>query len=249
MPFDSYIVGGQIEAMYNDTGFPTVFAGLGPEPVSPIGAPDARIVRQEAVVDAASQTVKILGEGRSCEFGLEGSGFAFAPERVMTNAHVVAGADSIQVGTSAGGRTYDATLVYFDPVMDLAVLEVPELPVKPLTFAAEAERGENAAILGYPENGGLQTTPARVGEQMVASGRDIYGDGSVVREVLALRADVRPGNSGGPAVNRDGEVIGVVFAASVDRNNTGYAMTSRQVVNAVNEGLSSDREVDSGPCT
>jgi S1-C subfamily serine protease len=249
MPFDSYIVGGQIEAMYNDTGFPTVFAGLGPEPVSPIRAADARVVRQEAVVKAASQTVKILGDGRSCDVGLEGSGFAFAPERVMTNAHVVAGTDTLEVVTSAGGRGYDATLVYIDPVMDLAVLKVPDLPVRPLTFAAEADQGENAAVLGYPENGGLKTTPARVGEQVVASGRDIYGDGIVVREILSLRADVRPGNSGGPVVNREGEVIGVVFAASVDRDNTGYAMTSRQVVNAVNKGLASDREVASGACT
>jgi S1-C subfamily serine protease len=249
MPFESYIVSGQIEAMYSNTGFPTVFDGLGPEPVSPIGAPDARIVRQPDVVSAAAQTVKILGQGGSCEFGLEGSGFAFAPERVMTNAHVVAGTDAIEVGTSTGERTYNAKLVYFDPVMDLAVLQVPGLPVNPLTFAATADKGDNAAVLGYPENGGLRSTPARVGDQIVASGRDIYGDGGVVREVLALRADVRPGNSGGPVVNRDGEVIGVVFAASVDRDNTGYAMTSRQVVNAVNKGLTSGRAVDSGPCT
>ena len=249
MPFDSYIVGGQIEAMYNDTGFPTVFAGLGPEPISPIGAPDAAIIRRPDVVDAAAQTVKILGDGRSCNVGLEGSGFAFAPGRVMTNAHVVAGTDSLQVETSEGGRSYDATLVYFDPVMDLAVLDVPDLPVKALSFAADVERGESAAVLGYPENGDLQLTPARVRNEVVAAGRDIYGDGAVVREVLSLRADVRPGNSGGPVVNRDGEVIGVVFAASVDRDDTGYAMTSRQVVNAVNKGMTADEPVGSGACT
>ena len=249
MPFDSYIVGGQIEAMYNDTGFPTVFAGLGPEPISPIGAPDAAIIRRPDVVDAAAQTVKILGDGRSCNVGLEGSGFAFAPGRVMTNAHVVAGTDSLQVETSEGGRSYDATLVYFDPVMDLAVLDVPDLPVKALSFAADVERGESAAVLGYPENGDLQLTPARVRNEVVAAGRDIYGDGAVVREVLSLRADVRPGNSGGPVVNRDGQVIGVVFAASVDRDDTGYAMTSRQVVNAVNKGMTADEPVGSGACT
>ena len=249
MPFASYIVGGQIEAMYNDTGFPTVFAGLGPEPISPIGAPDAAIIRRPDVVDAAAQTVKILGDGRSCNVGLEGSGFAFAPGRVMTNAHVVAGTDSLQVETSEGGRSYDATLVYFDPVMDLAVLDVPDLPVKALSFAADVERGESAAVLGYPENGDLQLTPARVRNEVVAAGRDIYGDGAVVREVLSLRADVRPGNSGGPVVNRDGQVIGVVFAASVDRDDTGYAMTSRQVVNAVNKGMTADEPVGSGACT
>jgi S1-C subfamily serine protease len=249
MPFDSYIVGGQIEAMYNDTGFPTVFAGLGPEPISPIGAPDAAIVRRPDVVNAAEQTVKVLGDGRSCNVGLEGSGFAFAPERVMTNAHVVAGTDTLQVETSDGGRSYAATLVFFDPVMDLAVLDVPDLPVASLSFAADVERGENAAVLGYPENGDLQLTPARVRNEVVAPGRDIYGDGAVVREVLSLRADVRPGNSGGPVVNNAGQVIGVVFAASVDRDDTGYAMTSRQVVNAVNKGMTAQKPVSSGPCT
>ncbi len=85
--------------------------------------------------------------------------------------------------------------------------------------------------------------------QITAPGRDIYGEGTVVREVLSLRADVRPGNSGGPVVDKDGEVIGVVFAASVDRDDTGYAMTSRQVASAVDEGLSARQDVGSGECT
>ena len=129
------------------------------------------------------------------------------------------------------------------------MLDVPDLPVDPLNFAAGADRGESAAVLGYPENGGLQATPARVRNQITAPGRDIYGEGTVVREVLSLRADVRPGNSGGPVVNKDGEVIGVVFAASVDRDDTGYAMTSRQVASAVDEGLSARQGVSSGACT
>ena len=104
MPFESYLVGGQIEAMYNDTGFPTVFAGLGPEPIEPIDAPTASVIRREGVVQAAAQTVKVLGEGRACNVGLEGSGFAFSPERVLTNAHVVAGTESLQVVNSEGDR-------------------------------------------------------------------------------------------------------------------------------------------------
>ncbi|MFL6069823.1 MAG: MarP family serine protease [Actinomycetes bacterium] len=249
MPFESYIVGGQIESMYNNTGFPTVFSGIGPEPIASIAAPDARIIRQEGVVKAAAQTVKILGDGRACNLGLEGSGFAIAPGRVLTNAHVVAGTDSLQVVTAEDGHAYKAKPVYFDPDMDLAVLDVPDLPVDPLNFAAGADRGESAAVLGYPENGGLQATPARVRNQLTAPGRDIYGEGTVVREVLSLRADVRPGNSGGPVVNKDGEVIGVVFAASVDRDDTGYAMTSGQIASAVTEGLSARQGVSSGACT
>jgi S1-C subfamily serine protease len=248
MPFESFVVSGQIESMYDQTGFPTVFAGLGPEPIEPIGAPDAAIIRRGPVVEAAAQTVKIVGEAPSCSVGLEGSGFAFAPDRVMTNAHVVAGTRTLQAVTE-NGRAYDAEVVYFDPAMDLAVLSVPGLPVAPLTFASNADRGENVAVLGYPENGGLNATPGRVRDELVAPGRDIYGEGAVVREVLSLRADVRPGNSGGPVVNRDGDVVGVVFAASVDRDDTGYAMTSRQVASAVAEGISAERPVSTGPCS
>jgi S1-C subfamily serine protease len=249
MPFESNAVGGQIEAMYDNTGVPTVFAGTGPEPIQSSGAPDSKILRNEPVVRAAAQTVKILGEGRACNIALEGSGFAFAPERVMTNAHVVAGTASLQVVTADSGHSFDAKIVYFDPDMDLAVLDVPDLPVKPLTFAGGAQRGESAAVLGYPQNGGLQATPARVRGQITAAGRDIYDEGNVVREVLSLRADVRPGNSGGPVVNRDGEVIGVVFAASVDQDDAGYAMTSSQVADAIDQGLAANRAVSSGNCT
>jgi S1-C subfamily serine protease len=248
MPLETYTVTGQIETMYDQTGFPTVFTGLGPEPIKTIGAPDSAILRNEAVVQAAAQTVKILGQAPSCNAGLEGSGFAFAPGRVLTNAHVVAGVKSIQVVTEDGSAV-DGEVVYFDPDMDLAVIDAPDLSVRPLTFSDAAARGDNVAVLGYPENGGLEATPARVRDELVAPGNDIYGEGTVVREILSLRANVRPGNSGGPVVNKDGQVVGVVFAASLDQDDTGYAMTSRQVASAVAEGLSADKPVSTGPCT
>jgi hypothetical protein len=248
MPFESFVLGGQIESMYDETGFPTVFAGLGPEPIQSIGAPNSAILRNEGVVQSAAQTVKILGKAPTCNAGLEGSGFAFAPGRVLTNAHVLAGVRSVQVVTE-DGRAVEGDVVYFDPDMDLAVIDAPELTVRPLTFSNSATRGDDVAVIGYPENGGLEATPARVRDELVAPGNDIYGEGSVVRQVLSLRADVRPGNSGGPVVNKSGEVVGVVFAASVDRDDTGYAMTSRQVAKAVAEGLAADQPVSTGPCT
>jgi S1-C subfamily serine protease len=248
MPFESFVLSGQIESMYDETGFPTVFAGLGPEPIQSIGAPNSAILRNEAVVQAAAQTVKILGAAPTCNAGLEGSGFAFARGRVLTNAHVLAGVRSVQVVTE-DGRAVDGDVVYFDPDMDLAVIDAPELAVRPLSFSSSVARGDDVAVIGYPENGGLDATPARVRDELVAPGNDIYGEGTVVREVLSLRADVRPGNSGGPVVNKSGEVVGVVFAASVDRDDTGYAMTSRQVASAVAGGLSADRPVSTGPCS
>ena len=247
MPLEAYTVTGQIESMYDQTGFPTVFTGLGPEPIKTIGAPDSAVLRNEAVVQAAAQTVKILGQAPSCNAGLEGSGFSFAPGRVLTNAHVVAGVKSVQVVTESG-NSVDGEVVYFDPDMDLAVIDAPDLTVRPLRFSDSATRGDSVAVIGYPENGGLEATPARIRDELVAPGNDIYGEGAVVREVLSLRADVRPGNSGGPVVNKTGEVVGVVFAASLDQDDTGYAMTSRQVASAVAEGLSASGPVSTGPC-
>ena len=248
MPLDSFVVTGQIEAMYNDSGFPNVFSGLGPEPIQPIGAPDSAILRNEAVVQAAANTVKLLGDAPTCNAGLEGSGFAFAPGRILTNAHVVAGVKRLQV-VREDGRSVDGQVIYFDPTMDLAVVEAPGIGVRPLAFSGSVSRGDNVVVIGYPENGGLDAEPARVRDELVAPGNDIYGQGAVVREVLSLRADVRPGNSGGPVVNRDGDVVGVVFAASIDRDDTGYAMTSRQVAKAVAEGLSATKPVSTGPCS
>jgi S1-C subfamily serine protease len=248
MPIDAYVITGQIESMFDSTGFPDVFAGLKPEPISPISAPDSAIARRPPVEHAAQQTVKVLGDAPSCDTSLEGSGFSFAPDRILTNAHVVAGTKHVDVETADGDK-YNAEVVYFDPSVDLAVLKVPGLPVDPLQFSNDVQQGDSVAAIGYPENGGLDVEAARVRDELTASGNDIYNEKIVMREVLSLRADVRPGNSGGPLVLPNGEVVGVVFAASVDDDHTGYAMSSRQVADALDAGLSADHSVDTGDCT
>jgi uncharacterized membrane protein required for colicin V production len=249
IPMDAHKLTGQIEAMFTDTGFPDVFTGLGPEPVQPVGPPDSAIVRRDGVVEAASQTVKVIGDAPSCDISLEGSGFPFAPNRIMTNAHVVAGVRNPEVLVGGSGETFPAEVVYFDPALDVAVLAVPDLPVDPLQFSLEVERGESVAIIGYPEDGPLTATPGRVRDVQSARGLDIYSDDAVVREIIAMRADVRPGNSGGPVVDRTGDVVGVVFASSADRDDTGYALTARQVAPAVTAGVSATDEVSTRGCT
>jgi S1-C subfamily serine protease len=133
--------------------------------------------------------------------------------------------------------------------MDLAVLAVPDLPVDPLKFTMESETGQSVAVVGYPQDGPLLRTPGRIRDVQPALGSDIYGDGRVLREILSIRAEVRPGNSGGPVVDRNGKVVGVVFASSVDSDNTGYAMTAEQVAPAVTGGVSAVSEVRTGACT
>ena len=179
---------------------------------------------------------------------LEGSGFPFAPNRIMTNAHVVAGVRPPVVVVGGTGKTYSAEVVYFDADIDVAVLAVPGLPVKPLKFSLDAERDESIALIGYPEDGPLTATPGRVREVQSARGRDIYDNDAVVREILSMRAQVRPGNSGGPVVDKNGDVIGVVFATSQERDETGYALTSRLVAPAVTAGVSAVDGVSTGGC-
>ncbi len=239
---------GELQALVDGSGFPEVFAGLGPEPVKPIAKPDPAIVRREPVVFGAANTVKISGIAQGCGRGLEGSGFAFAPERVLTNAHVVAAVDKPAVYLGGEGQGYPATVVYFDPELDVAVLSVPGLTAEALPFGLEVNRGDSVAVVGYPENGPLDAEAGRVRSVLVAQGHDIYGRGAVLREVISMRATVRPGNSGGPVLDRSGHVVGVVFAASLDDESTGYAMTAEQVSDAVAAGVAAEGPVNTGPC-
>ena len=160
---------------------------------------DAVAARTEA------STVKIIGDG--CGEIQEGSGFVVAPGVVVTNAHVVAGIahPMVQVGTNA----LATTVIYFDPSYDLSVLRVSGLEEPVLTLDPEpSARGVQAAVLGYPEGGPLQVAPAGIMAAFEAEGRDIYGQGLTVRNVYEIQAKVRPGNSGGPLVQLDGQVIG-----------------------------------------
>jgi S1-C subfamily serine protease len=180
-----------------------------------------------------------------CGQGVEGSGFVYAPDRVMTNAHVVAGVSnpSVQVnGGPVGGK-----VVYYNPDADIAVLSVPTGTVRPLRFATAAS-GDGVAILGFPQNGPYNVQAGRVRADQRLRSPDIYGDGTVLRDVLSLRGLIRPGNSGGPVVDSTGRVVGVVFAASVTSSDTGYALSAAQVGKAAASGRIASREVSTQGC-
>ena len=186
--------------------------------------PDQRPV----VATVRPSIAKIRGVAPGCQKVLEGTGFVVAPNRVMSNAHVVAGAETVSV--EADGQTYDATVVSYDPDADISILDVPGLPSAPLPFAQEpAKSGTDALVLGYPGGGDFQATPARVRETIELKGPDIYKTKTVDREVYTIRGTVRQGNSGGPMVDRQGQVLGVVFGAAVDDAETGFVLTTREV--------------------
>jgi S1-C subfamily serine protease len=164
----------------------------------------------------------------------------------MTNAHVVAGVDDPNV--LVGEQEVPARVVHYDSDLDVAVLAVDRLDRPFLRFDKTGEARDNAAVLGYPNDGPYNVQAARIrGEQRLRS-PDIYGRGSVVREVFSLRSLVRPGNSGGPLLSQDGDVLGVIFAASVTDRDTGYALTADQVSQSAASGLTNDSEVDTGDC-
>jgi S1-C subfamily serine protease len=212
-------------------------------PETPTAPPGRAISTDPEVLDAGSSVVRVLGT--ACGLGVEGSGWAVAPGLIVTNAHVIAGSTDTTVTTEEGVEL-DATPVYYSPAHDLALLRVgANLPT--LSITAQREAGEDAAVLGYPENGPFALTPARIGETRATISEDSYGNGPVTRTITSLGGLVRSGNSGGPLVDAGGRVVGVVFAATTGGRPGGFAIPAEQVREAL-AGIAPG-EVGTGPCT
>lgn len=221
-------VPNRLSALLNTSGLPDVLQPFGRTPIIAVSAPDPTLAGNPVVSTAQPSVVKIRGVAPGCQKVLEGSGFVVAPNRVMSNAHVVAGSDSVTV--NASGTDYDATVVSYDPDADISILDVPNLPSQPLTFADKsAETGTDALVLGYPGGGEFAATPARIRETIELNGPDIYRTANVTREVYTVRGTVRQGNSGGPLMDLNGKVLGVVFGAAVDDPDTGFVLTAKEV--------------------
>jgi S1-C subfamily serine protease len=248
------VVPDRVRAVYDSLrgaidrrGLPDVLDPLTPTQARDVPAPDGTLASSPVVGQVRGSVVQIRGIAMSCSRQIDGSGFVFADERVMTNAHVLAGVSRPVV--TAEGEQYDAVPVFVDEETDIAVLDVPGLPQRPLRFAPQpVDTGADAIIMGYPGGGGLYTGPARVRDRGDISGPDFRNERTVVRDVYALYGQVRAGNSGGPLLAPDGSVLGVVFASAVDDTQTGYALTDRQVSAAVAAGRTATQRVATGAC-
>ncbi|MFD1829122.1 MarP family serine protease [Streptomyces desertarenae] len=230
-------------------GFPQVFSPFANEPITSVEPPDPALAGSPAVDRAKRSIVKVVGTAPDCGKVLEGTGFVFADGRVMTNAHVVGGVDEPTVQIGGEGRLYDATVVLYDWERDIAVLDVPSLDAPALEFVEDdAETGDDAIVAGFPENGAFDVRSARVRGRIQATGPDIYHRGTVRRDVYSLHALVRQGNSGGPLLTPDGRVYGVIFAKSLEDENTGYALTGDEVRQDVLQGRAARGAVDSQTC-
>ncbi|WP_270887156.1 MarP family serine protease [Pedococcus sp. 5OH_020] len=229
-------------------GFPRVFEGIQSERIAPVAPPDAGVAQSAGVRDAAASVIKITGVASSCNRGQEGSGWVVAPERVVTNAHVVAGMERATLRVHGTGRSYTGQVVLFDPRRDLAVLAVPGLPAAPLRQGKDLSRGDSGVVAGFPLDGPYRLDAARVREIVQARGSDIYGRPGTSRQVYSLYAQVRPGNSGGPLLATDGRVVGVIFAKSLDDPSTGYALTMQEARPVLDAATSASAGVDTGAC-
>jgi S1-C subfamily serine protease len=196
---------------------------------------------------ARESVVKVLGNAPSCSRRIEGSGFIYASERVMTNAHVVAGTDDISIEVGGGRRA--GRVVLYDPKRDLAVIYVPGLDAPVLPFSARrAQTGDDAVVVGFPLDGPFNAQEARVRDGRRITGPDIYDSGNVTRDIYTIRALVRSGNSGGPLVASNGGVLGVIFAAAADDPNTGFAVTAEEAAPVATAGRQRTRATATGDC-
>lgn len=227
---------------------PDAIGPFGRTPVTAVSAPDPALESSAIVSQVHKSVVKIVSEAPSCGQELEGSGFVVSPGRVMTNAHVVAGTGTSQVQTTSG--TFDATVVFFDPSNDIAVLDVPDLAAPPLKFKlGNVVSGDDAIALGYPEAGPYTARAARIRSEIKLESGNIYQQGSQLREVYTIRAVIRQGNSGGPLIDPSGQVLGVVFGAAENQDSeTGFALTSMQVQDDLHASSGQHDAVDTHSC-
>ena len=231
------------------TGVPRVFEGLGPEPIAAVPAPDSALTRDPDVARALRSVIHVRAEAPRCGQTQVGSGWVYSRGRVVTNAHVVSGASRVQVDVGGTGPELDARVVLFDPDRDIAVLDVPSLTAARLPLGDELGRGDDAVLAGFPGDEGLWVGAARVRSVLEARGADIYGDPGAIRQIYSLRATIRQGASGGPVLDPDGDVVGMVFATSLDDPDTGYALTLEEMGSALREAPTADRTVGTGRCS
>jgi S1-C subfamily serine protease len=245
MPMGAQQALRSFDSVVGSSFFPRYLEPFAPERIVKVAPAERRVLRDPDIRAAAKSVFKIRSNNR-CGSGVEGTGFLYAPEKLMTNAHVVAGVTEPMV--QVGNDSVKGTVVYYNPDIDVAVIDVPSLDGPAVRFDLNGKEGQQGAVLGFPQDGPFDAQPVRIRSDQRLRSPDIYGNGTVTRHVFSMRGLVRPGNSGGPVVSSDGRVLGVVFAASVSDRDTGYALTADQVRRPAAVGLDSEEKVSSGNC-
>ena len=241
------VLAAQLGQIVEEAGLPDIFVGAPPPQGDlPAGVPSAAEA-QALVAGATGSTVRV--EATACGAFISGSGFAVNTHHIVTNAHVVAGSDKVWISFDGSLDRHPAQVVLYDPALDIALLYEADVRLAPLTLASAAPpRGEQTAALGYTGGGRLRTIPGVVSRELDAVGRDIYGQNIEERNVIELREDVAPGDSGGPLLEAGGEVAGVTFSKSQTDAQIGYALTPDAVAKSIDPALSSTAPADTQGC-
>jgi S1-C subfamily serine protease len=248
MPAEASLLFSDFRQLLESGPYAQVFGALGAEGALAVGPPNPAVLSQPGLTQDEQSIVRVKGIAPSCSEQIEGSGFVYAPDHVLTNAHVVAGVTQQQYVYTRSGAL-PAHVVLFDPKVDVAILYVPGLDLPTLHFAGQAKVGANAIVAGYPLDGPFTAVAARVGGTEEATSPDIYQTAQVTRQIYAVRAVVEQGNSGGPLLNPDnGQIYGVVFAAATSVSDTGYALTANQVAGDAQAGANDTVGVSTQGC-
>lgn len=235
----------KLQQVFRNSQLPNAFAAIGGGDLPPQPLPAS--INTPGVRDATAEVSRVIAYDACPGSAEAGSAWPIGDQTLVTNAHVVAGSDRVEVD-APGGQTFKATVVLYDPNTDVAVLRVPGLHQTPLTLYGQQDPpvGTSGAVIGYPGGGGEQTVPAAVRGTEDAQGYNIYNDQVVTRSIVVLSAVVIPGNSGGPVVDLDGHVMGLVFAASTTHSGEGYALSISQITADLDAGRSSTQPVSTG---
>lgn len=238
---------GKISAMLNDSGIPPLVSPFEAQRGTAVEAPAIKVQDAAMVERVRPSIVHVVGESEACARRLLGSGFVVDDRHVITNAHVVAGTEIVRLDTVLG--VIDARVVSYNPDLDIAVLESDSLNLPALPWAPEpARRGDDAVVMGFPKSGPFEAAPARISDRITIAGPNIYASGRVERESYTVRGSIRQGNSGGPLIDAEGRVLGVVFGASVDNSDIGYALTAQEVRSQIGDVANLSVPVDTQEC-
>lgn len=236
-----------ISGMLNDSGLPPVMMPWEDGSSVDVEAPNIEVADQAMVQDIRPSVVHVIADADGCRRRMMGSGFVTADNYVVTNAHVVAGTQTAYVDTVVGIK--EARVVYYNPEVDIAVLRAENLGLEPLAWAdGPAYTGDDAVVMGFPHSGPFTANAARIRERVNIAGPDIYSNSRVERESYILRGTVVQGNSGGPLISPNGTVLGLIFGASVDDTDTGYAITAEEVRAHIGDVTRFENSVDTQEC-
>jgi S1-C subfamily serine protease len=237
----------KIQNVITDSPLPEVFKSLVESRITPTQL-ETEVAIPEIVTKSVASTVRIDGIAESCSAAMVGTGFIVSNERVITNAHVVAGVKEPVITLSNTQTQLGGRVIAIDREKDIAIIYVPGLNGEKLTFIGPVTPNEVGFVVGYPNGGNLRTSAVSVSSEFESLGTDIDGNSEARRAVIVFGGDVKPGNSGGPLLNDQGQVLGVVFAADAENKNTGYALAPSEVAKFISETTSKTESISTGSC-